>query len=172
MRWKSAQYRRTGRRDRFAIRWIERLVWDLFETRAEGCCGTLSVLYSSKGVVAAHFGLRSESALSCWFPAYDVGLGRYSPGLCLHLQMAEAAADAGIRYLDLGKGDDDYKQSLKSGDLSVGEGWVEVPSFTAVMRRIQRTPRRLTFDLISRYPRLRRGAREALKRVGSVRGRV
>ncbi len=169
MQWKSAQYRRTGRRDRFAVEWIKRLVTDLFETRSERCVGMLSVLYAADRVVAAHLGLRSDSALACWFPAYDVSLASYSPGLTLHLKMAEAAAQDGIRYLDLGKGDEDYKHSLKSGDLSVGEGWTERPSAVALLRRGQRTPRRLVFHTLSRHPMLRQEARRVLKRFGSIR---
>jgi CelD/BcsL family acetyltransferase involved in cellulose biosynthesis len=170
MRWKSAQYRRTGRRDRFAIGWIGRLVWDLFETRSEGCAGTLSVLYSDERIVAAHFGLRSDFVLSCWFPAYDVSLARYSPGLSLHLRMAEAAATTGVRCLDLGKGGEEYKESLKTRDLPVGEGWIERPSAVALTRNIQRTPRRFAYHLLSRHPVLRHAARRALKQVGSLRG--
>ncbi|MCZ9338493.1 GNAT family N-acetyltransferase, partial [Streptomyces sp. TRM76130] len=59
MAWKSAQYRRTGRRDRFAQRWITGLVGRLAGTRAPECTGTLSVLYADGQPVAAHFGLRS-----------------------------------------------------------------------------------------------------------------
>ena len=75
------------------------------------------MLRAEQRVVAVPFGLRSESSLSCWFPAYDIELARYSPGLGLHLKMAEGAAATDIRCLDLGKGDEDYKQSLKNGDL-------------------------------------------------------
>jgi len=172
MQWKSAQYRRTGRRDRFAIGWIERLLRDLFETRPEACVGTLSVLYAAERVVAAHFGLRSESVLACWFPAYDVSLAKYSPGLALHLHMAEAAAEAGVRYLDLGKGDEEYKQSLKSGDLLVGEGWIERPSTSALVRRLQRSPRSVVFSALAHHPTLRRGARGALRHFGRLRTRT
>jgi CelD/BcsL family acetyltransferase involved in cellulose biosynthesis len=169
MRWKSAQYRRTGRRDRFAIGWIEHLVRNLFDAPSEGCAGALSVLYSADRVVAAHFGLRSESALSCWFPAYDPTLARYSPGLSLHLKMAEGAAAAGLRRLELGKGDEDYKQSLKTGDVVVGEGWIERPSAAALLGRAQRTPRRLASELVSSHPTLRYSARRLLNQVGSLR---
>jgi CelD/BcsL family acetyltransferase involved in cellulose biosynthesis len=169
-RWKSAQYRRTGRRDRFAVGWIEQLVGDLFDEPGDGCTGTLSVLYAASGVVAAHFGLRSDATLSCWFPAYDIGLGRYSPGLVLHLKMAEQAAAARIRYLDLGKGDDDYKISLKNKEHLVGEGWIDCPSTAAVVRRAQRSPRRWAYRLLDRQPALRRMARRVLKHVGGMRG--
>jgi CelD/BcsL family acetyltransferase involved in cellulose biosynthesis len=92
MAWKSAQYRRTGRRDRFAREWISRLVRSLAATRARECAGVLSVLYAADRPVAAHFGLRSSTVLACWFPAYEPELAKYSPGLVLHLRMAEAAA--------------------------------------------------------------------------------
>jgi Acetyltransferase (GNAT) domain/DegT/DnrJ/EryC1/StrS aminotransferase family len=80
MRWKSAQYRRTGRLDRFARPATVRLVRDLLQTRAPVCSGTLSVLYAGRRPVAIHLGLRSASTLACWFPTYDVTLARYSPG--------------------------------------------------------------------------------------------
>jgi CelD/BcsL family acetyltransferase involved in cellulose biosynthesis len=159
MHWKSAQYRRTGQRDRFAVPWIERMVLDLFETPFEGCVGTLSVLYVGERVLAAHFGLRSDIGLSCWFPAYDAEASRYSPGLILHLKMAQAAAAEGLVLLDLGKGDEEYKQSLKSGDAVVGEGWIERPSAAAFVRRVRRGPGRLASGMAARYPALRRAAR-------------
>jgi CelD/BcsL family acetyltransferase involved in cellulose biosynthesis len=175
IRWKSAQFRRTGFRDPFSVRWIAALVWHLFETRDEGCSGILSVLYSSERMVAAHFGLRSESSLSCWFPVYDVNLARYSPGLSLHLKMVEAAAAAGLRHLDLGKGEEEYKQWLKTDDLTVGEGWIDRPSIVAVVRKVQRAPRRFASDLVLRHPGLRRVARKVRKQIrkhaGIVRSR-
>jgi CelD/BcsL family acetyltransferase involved in cellulose biosynthesis len=169
LQWKSAQYRRTGHRDRFAIDWVKRLVWDLFETVSEGCTGTLSVIYVAERIVAAHFGLRSDSSLSCWFPAYDPSLARYSPGLSLHLRMADAAANAGLRCLDLGKGDEVYKQSLKNGDLTVGEGWVQRPSAAACVQTVRRTPARFASNLILSHPRLRHAVRRALKGLGNLR---
>jgi CelD/BcsL family acetyltransferase involved in cellulose biosynthesis len=172
MHWKSAQYRRTGHRDRFAVEWIVRLVRDLYETRSDGCSGVLSVLRSDTRVVAVHFGLRSESSLSCWFPAYDITLAKYSPGLSLYLKMAERAATAGIHYLDLGKGDEDYKQSFKNADLTVAEGWIDRPSATAAARRVKHAPRRALFNFIRSHPPLRRAARRALRQAGSMRSSI
>ncbi|RSS98415.1 GNAT family N-acetyltransferase, partial [Streptomyces sp. WAC05374] len=107
---------------RFAQEWISALVRDLHTTRAPGCSGVLSVLYAAGRPVAAHFGLRSRTVLSCWFPAYDPAYATYSPGLVLHLRMAEAAAAAGIGTLDLGRGAAEYKDALKTGELRVYEG--------------------------------------------------
>ena len=159
MRWKSAQYRRTGHMDRFRVGWITHLVRDLFETRSDGCSGNLSVLRCEERVVAVHFGLRSDSYLACWFPTYDVTLARYSPGLVLHLRMAEAGSAAGIQSLDLGKGSEDYKRSLKTGDLIVGEGWIDRPSAAALARRLEQAPRRVVVG----HPPLARAVRMVLK---------
>ncbi len=154
MDWKSGQYARLLEYDRFDDPRTVRLVEDLFATRTPECSGTLSVLYVCDRPIAAHFGLRSASVLACWFPAYDAALARYSPGLLLHFMMAEAAAARGIRYLDLGKGHSEYKESIKSGDLEVAEGWIERPLPFALIRRLQRAPRRHVGPLIKSHPRL------------------
>jgi CelD/BcsL family acetyltransferase involved in cellulose biosynthesis len=169
MRWKSAQYRRTGRSDRFARPATVRLVRELLQTREPGCTGTLSVLWAGDRPVAMHLGLRSGSMLACWFPTYDVAVARYSPGLLLHLLMAEAAADAGLRRLDLGKGDEEYKTVLGNRQHLVAEGAVERSSPVAVARRLQRAPGRAATEFVLGRPALRSTARQLLRRVGQLR---
>lgn len=159
MGWKSGQYAHLLEYDRFADPRTVQLVEDLFTTRTRECAGTLSVLYVADRPAAAHFGLRSSSVLACWFPAYDPALAKYSPGLLLHFLMAEAAAARGIRYLDLGKGHMEYKESIKSGELEVAEGWIERPLPTALIRRLQRAPRRHVVPLIKSHPRIDRQVR-------------
>ncbi|MFF9062560.1 GNAT family N-acetyltransferase [Streptomyces sp. NPDC101213] len=170
MAWKSAQYRRTGRRDRFAQEWITRLVHLLArETRGTDCSGTLSVLYAGGRPVAAHFGLRSTTVLACWFPAYDPEFAKYSPGLVLHLRMAEAAAAEGIGLLDLGRGAAEYKDSLKTGELPVYEGAWTRPGVGAVLHWLGREPSRRAHHFVRNRPRLAATAARALKGVGRLR---
>lgn len=135
MKWKSEQYQRTGATDRFARRWIVQVVTELLDTRTPECTGTLSVLYAADRPVAAHFGIRSEAVLSWMFPAYDVQLSRYSPGVGLLLQVAEIGATRGLHYIDLGRGREAYKGRLKSGDMTVAEGMVAPSRAVAVARR-------------------------------------
>jgi CelD/BcsL family acetyltransferase involved in cellulose biosynthesis len=97
------------------------------------------------------------------------GLARYSPGLVLHLRMAEAAASAGLHHLELGRGDEPYKQSLKTGDLTVGEGALYRPSVAAVVHGVRRMPVRSASNFVLSHRRLRRIARSALARVGRMR---
>jgi CelD/BcsL family acetyltransferase involved in cellulose biosynthesis len=169
MRWKSAQYRRTGRFDRFANRSVVQLVEDLTETRARGCSGTLSVLYAAGEPAAIHLGLRSETVLCSWFPGFDVRFAKYSPGLILLRRIAEASAAQGLRHIDLGKGREQYKENFKSSDIAVAEGWVERQTAAARLRRLQRAPRRFVMDFVLSRPALRRGARRALNGLGRVR---
>ncbi|WP_053694710.1 GNAT family N-acetyltransferase [Streptomyces sp. NRRL F-5755] len=167
--WKSAQYRRTGRSDRFAHPWILQLVEQLFHTRTPTFAGLLSVLYAGDRPIAAHFGLRSERVLGCWFPAYDTAYAKFSPGLVLHLRMAEGAAADGLAYLDLGRGEKEYKNSLKTRELSVSEGWVSRRHPVALAHRAHRAPVRALRNTVLARPELFEPADRLLKRMGRIR---
>lgn len=154
MRWKSDQYRRTGRLDRFSHPWIVELVETLLTTRSEKFSGLLSVVRAGDLPVAAHFGLRYGPVLSDWFPAYDTQFRRYSPGLILHLRMAEALAADGLERIDLGRGVKAYKESLKSYDNFVGEGIVSRRSPLAALNYVRSAPVSWAVRQIRRYPPL------------------
>ncbi|MFJ4471469.1 GNAT family N-acetyltransferase [Streptomyces sp. NPDC089424] len=169
MGWKSAQYRRTGRSDRFAHEWITRLVERLFHTRSDQFAGILSVLYAGGRPIAAHFGLRTERVLACWFPAYDPAYAKYSPGLVLHLRMAEGAAADGIAHLDLGRGPKEYKDSLKTREILVSEGWVTRRHPVAFGYRARRAPVRALRNAVVARPELFEPADRLLKKMGKIR---
>ena len=169
MSWKSDQYRRTGRVDRFDQKGVIQLVESLLEVRSDGFAGLLSVLYAGDKRVAAHFGLRFDSVLGGWFPAYDRQYSQYSPGLVGHLRLAENAAAVGVGQIDLGKGAKDYKESLKSGDLFVSEGIVTGRSPTAVAHWARCTPAHWAVRQIRQRPRLFHTADQVLQRYGQVR---
>ncbi|MEU3735247.1 GNAT family N-acetyltransferase [Streptomyces sp. NPDC033538] len=171
MRWKSAQYRRTGRRDRFAQEWITRLVDLLARSDDPECRGTTSVLYAGGRPVAAHFGLRSPTVLSWWFPAYDRAYGKYSPGLVLLSRILEAAAADGIELVDLGSGPARYKESFKTRDLTVHAGAVVRPGPGGALHRLGREPVRAARRFVRDRPRLARTAARALEELGRLRDR-
>ncbi|MFC5637996.1 GNAT family N-acetyltransferase [Streptomyces bullii] len=169
MAWTSAQYRRTGRRDRFAQEWITRLVGLLARGDEPECRGVLSVLYAAERPVAAHFGPRSRTVLSWWFPAYDRAYGKYSPGLVLLLRMLEAAAADGIRMVDLGSGAARYKESFKTRDLRVYEGAVVRPGPGGIAYRLRREPARTAHRFVRDRPRLASLAARTLAELGRLR---
>jgi CelD/BcsL family acetyltransferase involved in cellulose biosynthesis len=129
--WKSVQYRRTGQVDIFARPWVAQLVEALFGSRSESFGGVLSVLYADDAPIAAHFGLRGGQVLAHWFPAYDARFSKYSPGLIMHMRMAEFIPDTGVRVIEMGTGIQRYKEELKSGEIFVGAGIVSTGSFRA-----------------------------------------
>jgi CelD/BcsL family acetyltransferase involved in cellulose biosynthesis len=123
MAWKSDQYTRTGRTDRFATPWIVDLVRHFHRTGF----GVLSVLYAGDRPVSAHFGLRSGTVMAGWFPAYDTRFGRYSPGMIGHLRLAQGCAEAGITEIAMGRGGKEFKEGLKSREIPIAEGRVARP---------------------------------------------
>jgi CelD/BcsL family acetyltransferase involved in cellulose biosynthesis len=169
MSWKSDQYRRTGRADRFDRPWIVELLDRLFQTRSDAFSGQLSCLYAGDTLVAAHFGVRSAHVLADWFPAYATSFGRYSPGLIMHLRMAGESAAAGIRQIDMGKGDKRYKEALKSGDIFVAEGVVTGRSLLGAAAWARRSPALWATRQIRQHPPLFAVADRMLRRYGQVR---
>ena len=173
MQWKSAQYRRTSRPDRFAQPWFRTFVEDLFSHHSPSFAGQLSVLYAGDRPINVAFNLRANGILAYWIPAYDRTYAKYSPGWSAVLEMIKASIiDGHIKQIDLGKGAADYKKSLKSTDLTVAEGWVERPSIGALAWRARTEPRRRAMDFVLRKPRLRLAARRTLKEIGELRERL
>ncbi len=169
MAWKSDQYRRTGRSDRFAQPWIVGLIDDLFGAQGDHFSGRLSVLYAGETPVAAHFGLRSGPVLAHWFPAYDTGFHRCSPGLIQHLQMIEEGAQSGITLIDMGKGAKRYKETLKTSDIFVAEGSVTGRSPLALAHQAHIRPAQWAVRTIRAHPSLYQPADRLLRRYGQLR---
>ena len=138
MRWKSEQYAQLGTFDRFNIEWMVRLIERIHATQGENFAGMLFVLYVGDEVAALHFGMRSQSVWHYWFPSYNQQFQQYSPGLILLLKMIENAQSLGIQTIDLGKGDESYKQRVSNGAIPLAEGSVELPSLISTARWFRR----------------------------------
>lgn len=134
LRWKSAQYLRTGLADVFAFPWALELLQRLREHKGAAFSAPLSVLRAGDKIVAASLSIRSHGVLHCWFNAYDPELSAYSPGVLFLLQLAEQAQSRGISTIDLGRGDERYKLSLASRNIEVCEGSVTSPSLGTWLR--------------------------------------
>lgn len=158
MAWKSAQYREKGRIDHLARPWIAGVLRELAEVSSPSCSGVLSVLYAGSRPLACHFGLRSRSVLAYWFTAYDPAWSFCSPGILLLVRVLRAAAEAGLHHVDLGKGDDRYKHSVKTGDLALGEGQVARPTARAALRTLQSDAAGRARRLVTDRPVLRGAA--------------
>ena len=173
MAWKSDQYRRTGRSDRFAWPGVAKLVDLLLDTKTDGFRGMLSMMYADDEPVAGFFMLCTDEVVVDWFPAYNTDFGKYSPGLLMRLRVAEAAAAAGARHLNMGRGTRDYyKQWFKSRDLVVAEGRVLRRSPVAVLHWARAAPARRVRHVVTEHPRLLKAVDRVLYTYGRLRTAV
>lgn len=144
--WKSQQYVGSSKPDLFASSWCRGVVEGIHQTQTEDCAGMLSLLYAGDVLVAGHLGMRSKTALHYWFPAYDPGFSKYSPGLLLLLKMAESCDRLGLKVIDLGMGASLYKNRLANASVSLASGSVEVCSVLSLQRAIYKKLRTLVVN--------------------------
>lgn len=133
--WKRDQCLRTGVPDFLSWGWTTDLLKEISVIDTERFAGRLSVLWHEDTILGAHFGMRSDVVWHWWLPGYNDAFAAYSPGGVLLLRVAEAAAADGLRYVDLGRGQDEYKQSFATDALPLLHGSVMVPSIASVKRR-------------------------------------
>jgi CelD/BcsL family acetyltransferase involved in cellulose biosynthesis len=167
MAWKSDQYNRTGRVDRFAQTWIVKLVEHLHETGV----GVLSVLRAGDRPVSAHFGLRCGSVMAGWFPAYDTEFAKYSPGMIGHMRLAQGAAEHGITEIAMGRGGKEFKEWLKSREIPIAEGRVARFSAGAGVHWVRAVPLSKARNAVLDNPRLYNRADRVLKTYARLRSR-
>jgi CelD/BcsL family acetyltransferase involved in cellulose biosynthesis len=136
LEWKREQYCRTKAIDALAAPWKVALLERILLEQGEAFFGNLSALYTGDRLVAIHLGMQSFGVLHSWFPAYDVALGKYSPGLLLFHEMCKTASARGARRLDLGKGTQRFKVSLMSGAVQVAEGAIDFRFLARTARHV------------------------------------
>jgi CelD/BcsL family acetyltransferase involved in cellulose biosynthesis len=166
MAWKSGQYTRTGRTDRFARPWIVDLVRHFHATGF----GVLSVLWAGDEPVSAHFGLRSGPVMAGWFPAYDTRFGRYSPGMIGHLRLAQGCADGGITEIAMGRGGKEFKEGFKGREIVIAEGRVARRTAGAALHWARATPLNKARGAVLDNPALYRRADRVLKTYARLKG--
>ncbi len=111
IQWKREQYSRNYLFDILGVSWAQAMLNELWQFR-EGCRGLLSALYAGDTLVASHFGLLDGETLHYWFPTYDHQYREASPGTAMFLEMATQVTHLGIRKIDLGYGDHDFKHKI------------------------------------------------------------
>jgi CelD/BcsL family acetyltransferase involved in cellulose biosynthesis len=168
MRWKSGQYRRTGRTDRFARPWIVRLVEHFHQTGF----GLLNILYAGDQPVAANFDLRYRTTVAGWFTAYDTSFAQYSPGMIGNLWLARACAENGITEIAMGRGGKRFKEQLKSREIRIAEGRVARPSAGAGLHWLRTAPLNRARNAALDHPRLYDKADRVLKTYARMRRRA
>lgn len=138
IRLKQEQCRRTGALDFFALGWTRELVERIRDTDEPDFGGRLSTLHAGDTLVAAHFGMHTPQVFQWWFPVYDTAQASYSPGSLLLLEAARAAAADGHGLLDLGKGDEPYKERFSDCATPLVEGIVSRSTPVTLARQVRK----------------------------------
>ena len=151
-------YHRMGRRMDYCIGWEGEVLRGLRNSQDPNFRSALSVLFAGSQPVAAHFGIISCGVLHWWFPAYDLAVQRYSPGLQLIDHCARQAAIEGIHTIDFGKGNDRYKTLFADHSILMLKGSAcHLGSFAARARKGKATAlsfvERVLPASIKAYPR-------------------
>ena len=169
IQWKSAQYRRTGRSDRFARKWFADGVRRLFETRSDGFAAELSVMFLRDRPASIYLSLRSGDRLAGWFPAYDINLASYGVGIIHQLHLLMQASRNGVNFFDCGAGEESYKRTFSDFDMQLAKGTLSRSAAVALIHRIHAAPRRKAMEFVLNRPQLRKAAKNALMLVGRAR---
>lgn len=168
--WKSAQYRRSGWPNLFARRGVVDLLDLLANSHAqEGLRAVASSLRIDGRLVATDLSLTSETVFAGWFGAHDTEYAQFSPGSIRTLRTVEAAFELGVEAIDLARGDEGYKDTLKTGDTSVATGYVARPSGRAFAYRAARLPVDKVRGYVLTHPQVRGLVRDTLAKVGAAR---
>jgi CelD/BcsL family acetyltransferase involved in cellulose biosynthesis len=122
LEWKSAQWARSGWAGRFTSAWEHRLMHRLLDTDEPTFGGMFTILRCADRPIAMHLGLRSDRLWHYWTTVYDPEFARYSPGLIMLAEMVRHAGRLGLRELDLGKEDFEYKRRFHTHTIPLAEG--------------------------------------------------
>ncbi len=156
IRWKSAQYRRTGHFDVFSVGWTNQLIRNLVSGGLDNASGLVSSLEIGGELAAIHVGMRSQHVLHYWFPVYDPAFSGFGPGLALLMEIAETLSHDGVSEIHLGPGEYSFKAELSSWQFPLMAGYAAAPSLAGAARqfaeRVERTAERLPLGALSELP--------------------
>lgn len=129
---KRDQYRRTGRHDIFDCGWTRDLLHALLQTRGEDDFGaSMAAMWAGGKLVAVEYSLHAGDRYHFWFPVYEPGLARCSPGILLTLDTMRLASEEGYRVFDFGFGGEGYKKYFCNANQTVREAVVMRPGLAA-----------------------------------------
>ena len=91
----------------------------------------MAALWAGDRLCAIEYSLTGGDQCHFWFPAYEPGLARCSPGILLTLDTMKQGAAVGLRTFDFGFGGEGYKKYFCNARRTVREAVVLKPGFGA-----------------------------------------
>lgn len=134
--WKIDKCRRTQVPCTFARDWSVKLFEFILEHSTEDFSGMLFGVYVGGQLAAVEFCIRSGHVLHEWLSSYNCELSQCSPGAILENRIGEVANSLGITRIDMGKGDEPYKERYASNCIALAEGAVHLRPLGAALSRV------------------------------------
>ncbi len=103
-------------------------------------------------LIATDLSLASETVFAGWFGAHDPEYGAWSPGSIRTLRTVEAAFEMGVEWVDLARGDEGYKDTLKTGDTELATGYVSRFSGSALAYQAVHVPMAAARSYVLTHP--------------------
>lgn len=122
IRLKSDQYKRTEVIDIFKYGWPGKILEQIFRQKEPDFNGKLSCLMAGGRLLSLHFGMQTNRCFHYWFPAYSVEYSSFSPGIVMLDYITRSVTDEGIKKIDLGKGDNLYKERFSNASTELCQG--------------------------------------------------
>jgi CelD/BcsL family acetyltransferase involved in cellulose biosynthesis len=135
--WKSAQLARTGQPAIWTAPWVRTVLDTCFAARGPHFSGALFTLCVGGKLIAACFFLRSERVLHAWLIGHDPAFDAYSPGVQLARWVIEWAAEQGLKEVDFGPGDYQFKRQLSTTQRALVWGAASRPSWSGAVRQAE-----------------------------------
>lgn len=130
---KREQYRRTGRHDIFACGWTRELLHALMDEQDGDFGASIATLTAGDTVAAMEFSLHAGDRWHFWFPVYEPGAARCSPGIMLSMDTMRLMSARGYRVFDYGFGGEGYKKYFCNASQTVREGVIVRPGLGAAV---------------------------------------
>ena len=145
IRMKNESFVRKKSKTVLDLPWVAATLEQLRAIDTPDFAGLLTSIYSDDRLVATHFGMRANGVWAWWFNTFDPTLKAVAPGMINIVEAARRASEENVHTLDFGKGEQQYKRTLASGSILLGEGSIERsvrPS--GLMRQGQKLALRMT----------------------------
>jgi CelD/BcsL family acetyltransferase involved in cellulose biosynthesis len=137
IKWKKAQYERSGFYNIFESDWTSSLLNNLWERPISASLRLdLHALYIGDRLAAIDTGLTDGPTYHSWIVAYDPTLSIYSPGARLLNGILNESDRLGYERLDLGVGIDAFKRHYATEDVTVSSGFVPISGPAAALAQV------------------------------------
>jgi CelD/BcsL family acetyltransferase involved in cellulose biosynthesis len=157
----TARFQATGRTSSLATRERRAFLEDLARRFSNSGVVVLSILTINDRPVAWNYGFKFEDSWFWYQPTFDGRWEQHSPGYCLLAKIVmDACEDDKIKIVDLGLGDEGYKERFRNADRQT----LHITATNSRPRHWMGVMRYRAAGKLKQYPKVERAIRSLLRR--------